>query len=342
MTITTLGIDLAKQSFSVVGMNAHGKITLRKTLTRRKLLPFIANLPICLIGMEACSGSHYWGREFQKLGHQVGIIAAKFVEPYRKGVKNDLNDAEAICEAVRRPNIWFVPVKSADQQAVLCLHRVRQGAIKERTAQMNQLRGLLSEFGIVMPKGRYSGQNQIPDILEDAENGLPALARQIIHDSWQRYKQLNEQILAYDRELAALVRQDTVAKRLMTIPGVGEQVATGIVASVPDPRLFKDSRQFAAWLGLVPRQYTTGGKVRLGRITKRGDKYLRMCLVHGARAVVANLRDKQDKVSCWIRDLIARRGYLRAVVALAARNARLILTLLVKKEDYKFMPAIVA
>ncbi len=338
MNLTTLGLDLAKNSFSIVGTNEHGKIVLRKTLSRKKLLPFIAQCPPCLIGMEACSGAHYWGREFKKLGHRVGIVAAQFVQPYRKGGKNDNNDAEAICEAVSRPNIWFVPIKSADQQAVLTLHRVRQGVIRDRTGLINQLRGLLSEFGIVMAKGRYPAQQAIPRILEDAENGLPMLARRMIDDLWQRIQQSSEQILAYDRELAQLVRDDTRAQRLMTIPGVGEQVATGIVASVSDPRLFKNSRQFAAWLGLTPRQYTTGGHVRLGRITKRGDKYLRMCLVHGARAVVANLRDKQDRVSCWIRNLIERRGYLRAIVALAARNARLIWTLMMKQEDYKVMP----
>ena len=339
MNITTIGIDLAKNSFSLVGTDKHGKVIMRKTLTRSKLLPFIANCPPCLIGMEACSGAHYWAREFQKLGHRVGIIAAKFVEPYRKGGKNDNNDAEAICEAVHRPNIWFVPVKTADQQAALCVHRVRQGLVRDRTASINQLRGLLSEFGIVMPKGRFSVQNTVPAILGDEGNGLPALARRMIHDIWLQIQQANDQILNYDRELSQLAREDETAKRLMTIPGVGELVATGVVASVPDPRLFNSSRQFAAWLGLVPRQYTTGGHVRLGRITKRGDKYLRMCLVHGARAVVAHLGDKQDKVSCWVRDLIQRRGYLRAVVALAARNARLIWTLMVKQEDYRVQPS---
>jgi transposase len=197
------------------------------------------------------------------------------------------------------------------------------------------LRGLLSEFGIVMAKGRYSVQSAIPAILGDQDNGLPELARQMLHDLWLCIQHANDQILSYDRALSRLSREDETAKRLLTIPGVGEQIATGVVASVPDPRLFKNSRQFAAWLGLVPRQYTTGGKIRLGRITKRGDKYLRMCLVHGARAVVANLGDKQDHVSCWVRDLIERRGYLRAVVALAARNARLIWTLMVKREDYR-------
>lgn len=286
MGTTTVGIDLAKSTFSLVGMDSSGKITFRKTLSRKKLLPFIANLSPCLIGMEACSGAHHWGREFAKHGHRIGIMASKFVEPYRKKGKNDSNDAEAICEAVGRPTMWFVPLKTADQQAVLCLHRVRQGVIKDRTALINQLRGLLSEFGIIIPKGRYPAQGRIPRILEDAENGLPILARRMISDLWHRIQSTNKQVLAYDRELRSLVRHDDQAKRLMTIPGVGEQAATAVVASVPDHRLFKDGRQFAAWLGLVPRQHTTGGVVRLGRITKRGDKYIRMCLVHGARAVV--------------------------------------------------------
>ncbi|MEQ3513507.1 IS110 family transposase [Pseudoalteromonas sp. BZB3] len=333
--IKTLGIDLAKNSFSLVGMNAHGKVVLRKTLSRKKLLAYVAQLNPCFIAMEACSGAHYWAREFKLLGHQVAIIAAKFIEPFRTGGKNDNNDAEAICEAAMRPNIWHVPVKTAEQQAVMTLHRVRQGLVKERTSMINQLRGLLSEFGIIIPKGRYSLHDVIGDILEDADNKLPHLAREMTSNLWQRIKQANEQILSYDRALSKQVREDSVAKRLMTIPGVGEQVATAVTANVPDPRLFKNSRQFCAWLGLVPRQFTTGGKIRLGRITKRGDKYLRMCLVHGARAVMANLREKEDKVSCWIRELIARRGYLKAAVALAARNARLIWTLMVKQEDYK-------
>ena len=340
MNITTIGIDFAKNSFSVVGMSEQGKVVLRKSLSRIKLLPFIVQCPPCFIGMEACSGAHYWGREFIKLGHRVGLIAAKFVEPYRKGGKNDNNDAEAICEASLRPNIWFVPVKTPDQQAVLCTHRVRQGLVRDRTSMINQLRGLLAEFGIIMPKGRYPAQNTIAGILEDAENGLPMLARRVIDDLWQRIKQSNEQISGYDRELSQLVRDNSVARQIMTIPGVGEQTASGIVASVPDPKMFKNSRQFAAWLGLVPRQYTTGGKIKLGRITKKGDQYLRTCLVHGARAVVAHLGDKQDKVSCWIRDLIARRGYLRAVVALAARNARLIWTLMMKRESYREIPVL--
>ncbi len=337
MSVSAIGIDLAKNTFSLHGIDEHGKVFLKKTVSRNKLILTLANVPPCLIGMEACSGSHYWAREIGKLGHDVRIMAPKFVIPYRKGGKNDNNDAAAICEAVTRPDMRFVPVKSAEQQAVLSLHRIRQGLITQRTALINQLRGLLSEFGIVIPKGRYQTHDYVPDILEDGENGLPALARELINDVWQRYRTTCEEVLSADRKISALARESEQANRLLTIPGVGELVATAMVASV-DPKQFENSRQVAAWLGLTPRQYTTGGHIRLGRITKQGDNYLRMCLVHGARAVIANLRDKQDKVSCWIRELIARRGYKRAIVAVAARNARLIWTLLVKQEDYRLLP----
>jgi len=333
MSVSAIGIDLAKNSFSLHGSDERGKVFLKKTVTRNKLLLTLANVPPCLVGMEACSGAHYWAREIRKLGHEVRIMAPKFIIPYRKGGKNDNNDAAAICEAVTRPDMRFVPVKSSEQQAVLSLHRIRQALITQRTALINQLRGLLSEFGLVIPKGRYQTHDHIPAILEDGDNGLPFLARELIDEVWQRYRVTCEEVLKADRRLSALARENEQAKRLMTIPGIGEQVATAMVASV-DAAQFDNGRQLAAWLGLTPRQYTTGGHIRLGRITKQGDKYLRMCLVHGARAVVANLREKQDKISCWIRELIARRGYKRAIVAVAARNARLIWTLLMKQEDY--------
>src|SRR5574339_374314 len=338
MSVSAIGIDLAKNTFSLHGIDEHGKVFLKKTVSRNKLILTLANVPPCLIGMEACSGSHYWALEIGKLGHDVRIMAPKFVIPYRKGGKNDNNDAAAICEAVTRPDMRFVPAKSSEQQAVLSLHRVRQGLITQRTALINQLRGLLSEFGVVIPKGRYQTHDYVPDILEDGENGLPALARELINYVWQRYRTTCAEVLSADRRISALARESEQASRLMTIPGIGELVATAMVASV-DPKQFDNSRQVAAWLGLTPRQYTTGGHIRLGRITKQGDNYLRMCLVHGARAVVANLRDKQDKFSCWIRELVARRGYKRAIVAVAARNARFIWTLLVKQEDYRVLPA---
>jgi transposase len=285
--------------------------------------------------MEACSGAHYWGRELGKLGHRIGIMAPKFVVAYRKSGKNDTNDAEAICEAVGRPGMRFVPVKSEEQQAILSLHRIRQGLVGERTALINQLRGLLSEFGLIMPKGRYSAQHDIPGILEDGDNGLPMLARRLLNDVYLRLRVLNEQILTYDRELYHLARASEPAKRLMTVPGIGEITATAILASVGDPKQFKNGRQFAAWLGLTPRQYTTGGKIRLGRITKKGDAYLRTLLIHGTRAVLSTIKDKDDRLSCWTRALIERRGYKRAAVALAARNARIVWALMVRGEAYR-------
>jgi transposase len=289
--------------------------------------------------MEACSGAHHWARQFITLGHRVGIMASRFVAPYRKGGKNDGNDAEAICEAVARPGMRFVPVKSTEQQAVLCLHRVRQGLIKERTAAINQLRGLLAEFGLVMPKGRYPAQHHIPRILEDAENGLPMLARRLLHDVSLRLNAMNEQMLAYDRELEHVARESEAAHRLMSVPGIGAVTATALLASVADPKQFKNGRQFAAWLGLVPRQYTTGGKIRLGRITKRGDVYLRTLLIHGTRAVLAKVKDKPDRLSAWSRALIERRGYKRATVALAAKNARIVWTLMMRGTSYQLKSA---
>jgi transposase len=339
MNATTVGIDLAKNVFSVHGVDAHGKVVLKKTVSRGKLLELFANLSPAVIGMEACSGAHHWARQLCNLGHDARIIAPRFVIPYRKSGKNDGNDAEAICEAVSRPAMRFVPVKSVDAQAVLCLHRIRSTVVAERTAQINQIRGLLSEFGLVMPKGRYPAQHHIPDILEDAENGLPSLARRLLHDIHQRIQTLNQQVLAYDREIESLARQNPRAQRLMSVPGIGSVTATALIASVADPAQFDNGRQLAAWLGLVPRQYSTGGKTRLGRITKQGDKYLRMLLIHGARSVLAALKDnKQDRISCWLRQLIERRGYKRAAVALAAKNARMIWAMLVRGEAYRVSP----
>ncbi len=333
--IKVLGIDLAKQVFSIHGVDIHGKCQYKKTIKRNKLFAEIAKLPPCLIGMEACSGAHHWARAFTKLGHDVRIMASKFVIPYRQSEKNDANDAEAICEAVSRPKTRFVTIKSEEQQAVLCLHRIRQGLIKDRTARINRLRGLLSEFGLIMPKGRYAAQNTIISILEDADNGLPALARELLNDLWQSIHTMNDEILKYDRRLYALAQQMKDAKRLLSIPGVGEITATAVVATVNDAKQFTSSRQFAAWIGLIPRQYSTGGVVRLGRISKRGEKHIRTLLIHGARTVIANSQNKIDRISLWIKELVERRGYKRATVALAAKNARLIWALLQSGKEYQ-------
>ena len=337
MKITTIGIDLSKQSYSVHGVDAHGKVMLRKTLTRAKLLEFMAQLPPCLVGLEACGGAHDMARRLIALKHEVRIMAAKFIHPYRKNQKNDGNDAEAICEAVARPQMRFVPVKSTEQQALLSVHRIRSELVRSRTAMINQLRGLLSEFGVVLPKGRYQFRAHVARALKAAE--VPQLAQEVLEELNEQILQLDAQILAYDRRLEALARQSESVRRVMGVHGVGPISATAIVASVADAKLFKNGRQFAAWLGLVPKQYSTGGKPRLGRITKCGDVYLRTLLVHGARAALTMMARRDDRLARWTQSLVARRGFKKACVALAAKNARTIWALLTKGEHYRIEAA---
>ena len=339
MDAIRIGLDLAKNVFSLHGVDANGKVVLRRTVSRAKLVEVLANTPPCLIGMEACSGAHHWARVLRQFGHDVRIMAAQFVAPYRKDGKNDGNDAAAICEAVSRPGMRFVPVKSVEQQAVLVLHRVRKGLCDERTALINQLRGLLTEFGIVLSQGRYHFRRELPAALDDPDNGVPELARGAFREIAARLAMLDEQILAYDRQINGLARQSAAAQQIMAVSGVGALTATATLATIGDARHFKSGRQFAAWLGVTPRQHSTGGKARLGRITKRGDVYLRTLFIHGARAAIATLADKQDRLSCWVRDLIARRGYAKAIVALAARNARIVWALLAKGEPYRLADA---
>ena len=328
--ITTVGVDLAKSVFTVHGVDAMGRVVLRKTVRRQQLVELIAGLPPCLIGMEACGGAHEWGRKFQVYGHRVGIMMARFVAPYRKSSKNDGNDAEAICEAVARPNMRFVPVKSAEQQAILSLHRVRQGFIEQRTATINRIRGLLAEFGVVLPQRAEQVRRAAVVMAE----GLPVLAREAIADLRAHLTYLDERITRYERQLVSLARQREAAVRIQRLPGVGPLTASAITASISDGHEFTNGRQFAAWLGLVPRQYSTGGKVRLGRITKRGDPYLRTLLMLGARAVLQSAAAKTDRLSRWALALRARRGYHRAIIAVAAKNARIIWALLAKHREF--------
>ena len=299
MEITRVGLDIAKRVFQVHGVDERGRAAVTKKLSRAEVLEFFAQLRPCLIGIEACGGAHYWGRELGRLGHTVKLMAAQFISPYRKSGKNDANDAEAICEAVGRPNMRFVGIKSEEQQAVLMMHRVRTLVVANRTGLVNQVRGLLGEFGIVVPVGIRRLRAQLPQILEDAENGLPTLARRILADLLQQLHHLDEQVEHYERELGALAQLSEPAQRLMQINGIGPITATALVASVGDARVFKNGRQFAAWLGLTPRQYSSGGITRLGRITKRGDRYLRMLLVHGARALLRFVNRKTDARSAW-------------------------------------------
>jgi len=328
--ITTVGVDLAKSVFTVHGMDAAGHTVLRKTVRRERLMELIAELPPCLIGMEACGGAHEWARRFQAHGHRVGIMMARFVAAYRKSSKNDGNDAEAICEAVGRPNMRFVPVKSAEQQAILSLHRVRQGFIEQRTATINRIRGLLAEFGVVLPQRA----EQVRRAAVVAAEALPTLAREAIAELRAHLSYLDERIARYERQLVELARQREAAVRIQRLPGVGPLTASAITASISDGHEFANGRQFAAWLGLVPRQYSTGGKARLGRITKRGDAYLRTLLMLGARAVLQTAAQKSDRLSRWAMALRARRGYHRAIIAVAAKNARIIWTLLANNREF--------
>jgi transposase len=329
--ITTVGIDLAKSVFSLHAVDGAGRMVFRRTVRRDQLLGVVAGLPPCLIGMEACSGAHEWGRRFQGFGHTVRLMAPKFVIPYRKSGKNDGNDAEAICEAVTRPNMRFVPVKSAEQQALLAMHRVRQGFIVERTAIINRLRGLMSEFGVVLPLRSVTVRRQA---MEAAE-ALPALARRAISDLLDQLRVLDERIDGYDREIEAQAKLSDAARRLMQIRGIGPTTALAIVATVGDAREFRNGRQFAAWIGLVPGQYSTGGKTRLGHISKRGDAYLRNLLVQGARSVLNSAGAHQDRMSRWALELQPRRGYYRTLVAIANKNARIAWALLARNEDLR-------
>lgn len=323
MAILYVGIDLAKNVFAVHGVDEHGKPALvRPKVARDKLRGLVAALPPCTIGMEACSGAYYWARLFGDLGHTVRLMAPKFVAPYRlsgRRGKNDAADAAAICEAVQRPNMRFVPVKSVDQQARLTLHRTRQGFVEQRTATLNRIRGLLSEFGVALPLKAATVRREAAAGLE----ALPGWARLAIGDLLDEVRRLDERVVEYDRHLAHMAREDERARRLMRLSGVGETTATALLATIGNGHDFRCGRQFAAWLGLVPGQYSSGGKTRLGRITKTGDPYLRTLLILGARAVLALAKTKTDPISRWAAVLEQRRGYWKAVVAIAAKNARL-------------------
>ncbi len=335
MKITTLGIDLAKNVFQVHGVNEHGKAVLRKQLRRSEVGAFFAQREPCLIGMEACGGAHYWARKLAEFGHTVRLMAPQFVKPYVKTNKNDRNDAEAICEAVARPNMRFVPVKTADSQAVLALHRARQGFVKARTAQSNQLRGLLAEFGIVMPQGLSQLAKRLPEILEDGDNGLPGIMRQLLARLGGHLKDLDRQVQELEGQIQLWHRQNPTSRKLAAIPGIGPLTASALVATVGDARSFKNARQMPAWIGIVPRQDSSGGKPTLRGISKRGDVYLRTLLIHGARAVIQQFERKANPPDGWLKRLLIRRHKNVAVVALANKNARIAWALLAHDRQYE-------
>jgi len=335
MTIKTLGIDIGKSTFHLHGQDTRGKPVVRKRVTRSQLYRYVAQLPPCRIAMEACAGAHYLGQKFQTYGHDVKLIAPQFVKPFVKSNKNDYLDAEAICEAATRPSMRFVAIKTPIQQETLALHRVRNSLIKQRTATINQIHGFLLEFGISFPKGAVTVKNRLPAVLEDAENALPDGMRALLYRLYQQYRHLLDQVEQLDRHIMQIANQDDACNRLMSIPGVGPVVATQLVATIGDPRCFRSGREVAAWLGLVPRQHSTGGKARLLGISKRGDKHLRTVLIHGARAILRFAKNKPDRHSHWIQTLLNRRPFNVTAVAVANKTVRIAWALLMCGGTYE-------
>jgi len=333
--LSVLGIDIAKQVFHLVGMNEQGTILLRKRLYRAQVMAFIAQLPPALIGMEACGGAHYWARRFREHGHEVKLMAPQFVTPYRKANKNDMRDAEAIAEAVTRPTMRFVPVKSVAQQDLQALHRVRERLMKARTALINETRGLLAEYGIIVPQGAATLRQHVLEKWATEDAKLTPLSLELCRQLLEELGTLEARVATYDAQLAQVAQAPPVCQRLMTIPGLGELTATAWVAAVSAAAQCKNGRQFAAWLGLVPRPQSTGGKPRLLGISKHGDSYLRKLLVHGARSCLRWVDRKHDRRSQWVQALRDRRGWNRAAVALANKNARVAWVLLCTEEIYR-------
>jgi transposase len=330
--ITTSGIDVAKSVFQVHGVDERGQVVLRRQVRRSQLVLFFSRLEPCLIGMEACASSHYWARKLSALGHTVRLMAPQFVKPYRKNDKNDGNDAEAICEAVQRPSMRFVSVKSPEQQAELAVHRIRRRLISQRTALINQLRGLLAEYGVVLAQGANQVRSKLPALLDASSESLPPLAVELFRELYEELVQLEQRIGAHDRRVERLYRANPVCQRLGQLDGVGALTATAFVATVAHAAQFKNGRQCAAWLGLVPKQDSTGGKTRLLGISKRGDVYLRTLLVHGARSAMRHTPKQSDPKSRWVEQLRKRRGENIAAVALAAKHARILWALMVRGE----------
>jgi transposase len=333
MKITTSGIDVAKSVFQVHGVEERGNVVLRRQIRRSQLLLFFSRLQPCLIGMEACASSHYWARKLSALGHTVRLMAPQFVKPYRKNDKNDGNDAEAICEAVQRPNMRFVPVKSPQQQAELAVHRIRRRLVSERTALINQLRGLLGEYGLILAQGANHVRSNLPALLEECSDALPPLAMELFRDLYEELVQLEKRISVYERQVERLYRGNPLCQRLGQVEGIGALTATAFVATVAHAAQFKNGRQCAAWLGLVPKQDSTGGKPRLLGISKRGDVYLRTLLVHGARSAMRHTPKRDDPKSRWVEQIRKRRGENIAAVALAAKHARILWALMVQGES---------
>lgn len=334
MQVTTIGLDLAKHWFQVHGVDADEQVVVRRRLRRGEVLPFFRSLPPCRVGMEACATAHYWARELMALGHAVKLMPPAYVKAYVKRNKNDAADAEAICEAVTRPSMRFVPVKSAEQQSVLMMHRARNLLIRQRTMLANSLRAHMAEFGIIAPQGLRHVGALIKQIAHEQEQ-LPELARAILQTIVDQLHDTMARVVEIDRRVAKWHRQNRVSQLLATVPGVGIMGASAIAATVADPSLFRSGREFAAWLGMTPRQNSSGGKERLGRTSKRGDKYIRTLLIAGAVAILRHARHRTTKDAAWVRSLLARKPAKLTAVALANKTARIVWAVMARGEVYR-------
>lgn len=339
MDIKTLGIDIGKNKFHLHGINAHGKIVVKKALTRQKLYEYMAKLQPCLIGMEACGGAHHLARMFKDMGHDVHLMAIQHVKPYVKVYKNDFNDAAGICEAVSRPHMNFVSIKTVAQQEILAIHTDRARLIEERTALANEIRGVLLEHGITIPQGIHKIIPLVTELLDPECAEITPILKGLLQSMLEDFKRKYTLIKERDTVLNELAKNNPQVQRLMTLPGIGIIIATAIVGKVGDVNVFKNGRQLAAWLGLVPNQYSTGGKTQLGRISKRGDRYLRSLLVHGARSVLVSLKRKKDEdlssQAKWLKSVAERRGHNKGIIAFANKMARVAWALLAHGTTYQ-------
>ena len=336
--IARVGVDLAKNVIQVHAVDSAGRRVVARAIKREQFMAWCAQLPVgCLVAMEACSGAHHWGRRLRAAGLDARLIAASFVSPYRmegRSGKNDMTDSAAICEAASRPSMRFVPVKSCEQQAVMSLHRVREGFKEERTACINRIRGVLSEYGLVFGKSPKVLRAVLAEVLEDAENTMTGLARMVMQRAFDHWRELDEHMRWCDQQIGAHVRSSDAAQRAAKITGIGEIGASAFIGGVGDFRQFKSGHQFGAWLGIVPSQNSSGGKASLGRITKRGDDYLRTLLIQGAKSAVMSAAKRDDPTSRWLQQLVLRVGWQKACVAMANKNARILWAVMTREQGF--------